>query len=355
MLLLPIICLNFSDIKLKKLNYSNEAIRVIKNNNIENKVINNNYSKTLEIALTSNEFKKDNIDIYLNIKYNNNTNVINQINNLKDIGYNKDEISKIYEKLESNQIDFITNYTYIENLKSYLDYKIFKPENLERYINYKNIENNINLSYKDIILNVNMDLDKAFYDNPNIIKNPDDLLVLVNKYNRLPDNYEAKDLEQIDNRFTVSKMYLNKTAKNAFEEMCSDAKSINLIITAISTYRTKDYQKKLYDKYIETKGIEYAEKYSARPRHSEHETGLAIDVRGGLSSYTLFENTEEYKWIKQNAHTYGFIIRYEKNKESITGYNYESWHLRYVGNEVASYIHKHKITFEEYHAMFLNN
>jgi len=346
---------NYTNQKLIRLNYSKEAIRVIKNNNIENKVLNNKYSKTLDIALTSSEFDIENLDIYLNIEYSNNKNIIKQINTFDDLGYTKIEIAKIYEKLEDEEIDFLTNYTYIDNLKTYLDYKIFKTENLERYINYKNREKNSNLSYKDIILKVNMDLDKNFYDNPKIIDNPDDLLVLVNKYNKLPDDYQPKDLEQIDSEFTVSDMYLNKSAKNAFEEMCSDAKSINLIIKAISTYRTKEYQQKLYNNYVITKGLEYAEQYSARPRHSEHETGLAVDVRGGLTSYTLFENTEEYKWVKQNAHRYGFIIRYQKDKEKVTGYNYESWHLRYVGSNVATYIYKHNITFDEYYAMFLDN
>lgn len=346
---------NSSSAKLSRLEYSKSAIKAIKKNNIEDEVLKNDYSKTLEVAVITKEFDKDNLDIYLSVKYNNSDNITKQINSLAYLGYNKNEIGKIYEKLEDEEIDFLTNYTYIDNLKSYLDYEIFKAENLDRYINYKNKEENADLSYKDIILKVNMDLDKEFYDNPKTIENTDDLLVLVNKYNKLPDDYEAKDLEQIDSKFTVSDMYLNKTAKNAFEEMCSDAKSINLIIKAVSTYRTKNYQQKLYNDYVNTKGLQYAEDYSARPRHSEHETGLAVDVRGGLSAYTLFENTEEYKWVKQNAHTYGFIVRYQEDKEAITGYNYESWHLRYVGKNVATYIYEHDITFDEYHAMFLDN
>lgn len=346
---------NSTSAKLSRLEYSKTAIKAIKKNNIDDEVLENKYSKTLEIAVTTKDFKKENLDIYLNTKYNNNKDITKQINTLVSIGYDKKEIKNIYEKLENEEINFITNYTYIDNLKSYLDYKIFKPENLERYVNYKNKEENSNLSYKDIILKVNMGLDKEFYDNPKTVEKPDELLVLVNKYNKLPDNYEAKDLEKIDGKFTVSEMYLNKTAKNAFESMCSDAKSINLIIKAVSTYRTKEYQQKLYNDYVNTRGLKYAEDYSARPRHSEHETGLAVDVRGGLSAYTLFENTEEYKWVKQNAHTYGFIIRYQEDKEDITGYNYESWHLRYVGIDVATYIYEHNITFDEYYAMFLDN
>ena len=344
---------NSTTFKLSNLNYSKQAIKVIKDNNIEDEVLNNKYSKTLEVALTSSDFKKENLDIYLNTKYDNNINVAKQINSLVALGYTKDDIGTIYEKLEDEEIDFLTNYTYVDNLKSYLDYKIFKIENLDRYVEYKNREENKELSYKDIVLKVNMNLDKPFYDNPKTIENPDDLLVLVNKYNKLPDDYIPKDLEKIDSKYTVSEMYLNKRAKEPFEEMCTDAKSVNMIIKAVSTYRTKDYQSKLYNDYVKTNGLKYAEDFSARPRHSEHETGLAIDVRGGLSSYTLFENTEEYKWVKQNAHNYGFIIRYQENKEEITGYHYESWHLRYVGKEVATYIYENDITFDEYYAMFL--
>ena len=133
-------------------------------------------------------------------------------------------------------------------------------------------------------------------------------------------------------------MLLNKEAKENFEEMCTDAKSINLIIKAISAYRTKEYQTNLYNDYIEDKGFEMAESFSARPRHSEHETGLAIDVASGTNSYTTFENTEEYKWIKQNAQNYGFIVRYKKEYENVTGYKFEAWHLRYVGVELAKAI-----------------
>ena len=345
---------NSDERKLSRLNYSKNAINVIKKNNIESEVLKNEYSKTLEVALTSDNFDKKNLEIYINTKYNNNKNITKQINKLSSLGYDKNDIGKIYEKLENEEIDFLTNYTYIDNLKSYLDYKIFKVENLERYINYKNKSENASLSYKDIILKVNMNLDKDFYDNPKIVENPDDLLVLVNKYNKLPDDYEAKDIKQIDSKYTVADMYLNERAKEPFEEMCTDAKSVNMIIKAVSAYRTKDYQNKLYNDYVKSNGFNYAENFSARPRHSEHETGLAVDIRGGLSAYTLFENTEEYKWVQQNAHNYGFIIRYQKEKESITGYHYESWHLRYVGKEVANYIYKHNITFDEYYAMFLD-
>ncbi len=344
---------NSVDKKLERLNYSKEAIKEIKDNKLEATILKQKYSKTLDTALTSKDFDKKNLELYFNIKFNNSKDFIKNINQLAEIGYDDKEINKIFSKVNNKEVNYLTNYTYISDLKNYLDYKIFKTENLERYIKYR--DENDNLSYKEIILYVNMNLDKAFYDNPKEVTNPDDLLVLVNKYNKLPEEYEAKNLELIDSKYSVKDMKLRKEAKEKFEEMCTDAKSINLIIKAVSAYRDKDYQSNLYNDYVKDKGLKMAEEFSARPRHSEHETGLAVDVMGGPTGYDLFENTKEYEWVKQNAQKYGFIVRYQQEKENITGYHYESWHLRYVGEKVATYIYENDITFDEYYALFLDN
>ena len=87
---------------------------------------------------------------------------------------------------------------------------------------------------------------------------------------------------------------------------------------------------------------------SAKPGHSEHQTGLSIDVEGSNLDYDLFAESKEFNWMKNNAHKYGFILRYPKGKEHITGFKYEPWHYRYVGKDVASYIYKNNITLEEY-------
>ncbi len=341
-----------NNISNNNLYYSKYTINKLKENNILDEVLEYDYSKTLEVALKSNEFDINNLEGYLTIKYNNDKNIISKINMLYKIGYDIETIKIIFKKLSSEEIDYLTNYTYIDNLDSYIDYKIFKVENLDRYINYRNINN---LSFKDIIIRVNLDLDKDFYNNPNIIKNPDDLLVLVNKHNKLPDDFIVKNIKQIDSKYTVSDLFLRKDAKESFEEMCSDAKSIGLFIKAVSAYRNNEYQEKLYNDYVLKNGINNADTFSARAGYSEHETGLSVDVQGGKLGYNMFHETEEYKWIKENAHRYGFIIRYEKEKEDITGYKYESWHLRYVGNSVAEYLYKNKLSLDEYYALFLDN
>ena len=143
-------------------------------------------------------------------------------------------------------------------------------------------------------------------------------------------------------------MQLVDIAKEAFESMSDDAKKEGMNIIAMSSYRSYDYQVNLYNNYVKTDGKEAADTYSARPGYSEHQTGLAVDVYNLELPYTSFEKTEEFNWMQENAHKYGFILRFPKDKVDITGYQYEAWHYRYVGKEVAKYIHNHNMTLEEY-------
>lgn len=339
---------NSNDYKLKQLKYSDTAIKIIERENIEKKVLKNEYSKTLEIALIKNEFDYNNLDLYFNMDYINKDDYIEKLNILSKLGYDLSEIKFILKNINYSDLDYITNNEYISNLKDYLKYKYFKISNLNRYIDYRN---NNNLDIQNVILNVNMNLDKEPYEYYNTITDTENILILVNKYNKLPDNYEPNDLNKINSNNSIRELYLKKEACDAFELMCNDAKTLGLNIIAISSYRTKEYQKNLYNDYVNRNGVTKADTYSARPRFSEHETGLALDVMGSNKNYTKFAYTNEYEWVKENAYNYGFIIRYPENKEDITKYIYESWHLRYVGKDVAKYIYDNNLTLEEYLAL----
>lgn len=190
-------------------------------------------------------------------------------------------------------------------------------------------------------------LNNDFYKNISIIENPDDLLVLVNKNNKLYENFIPNNLEVINLNYAIGKKLLRNDAKEAFEKLCKDAKKLGYDIKAESTYRDYYYQEKLYNNYVKEYGNIYADNCSARPGHSEHQTGLAVDVRGSTSDYNDFEKTEEFIWMMNNAHKYGFILRYPKGKEHITGFKYEPWHYRYIG-ECAKEIYQKKLTLEEY-------
>lgn len=180
-----------------------------------------------------------------------------------------------------------------------------------------------------------------------LTKNPNDYLVLVNKNNKLPKDYIPKDLEQINTKYSNSKQYMRSKAKQAFESMAKDIEKYNLKIIAVSTYRSYEYQDKLFNNYVKEKGIKYANRCSAEAGFSEHQTGLAVDIANITLDYDNFDKTDEFNWVKENAHKYGFIMRYQKNKEDITGYKYEPWHYRYVG-DIAEYIYNTDLTFEEY-------
>lgn len=158
-----------------------------------------------------------------------------------------------------------------------------------------------------------------------------DGVLIANKKIPLPSDYAPSDLE------TVGSEELTSEAVKQFNKMKEGAKKEGLTLTAISGYRSFDRQTELYNQYVERDGKAEADKYSARPGHSEHQTGLTIDVLDG-GSHELendFAETETGKWVKKNAHKYGYITRYEKGEEDVTGYQWESWHLRYIGEDKA--------------------
>ena len=144
----------------------------------------------------------------------------------------------------------------------------------------------------------------------------------------------------------------SKDARAAFNEMAAAASLEGFHFTAFSTYRSFEYQTDLYQRYVDQDGVEEADRYSARPGYSEHQTGLAFDI-GEVDQQqdwasSRFGETEAGRWIAKNAHRYGFIMRYPDGKEPVTGYMYEAWHFRYVGLEIAEEIYKKKSTLEEY-------
>lgn len=174
--------------------------------------------------------------------------------------------------------------------------------------------------------------------------------------NRLPEEPTVIDGVLIASKvFPLPKTYNpgeSKEARAAFERMAADAKKEGIPLHAFSTFRSYDYQVGLYDRYVKRDGQAAADTYSARPGYSEHQTGLAFDIGAvgeeGHYARNSFATTKAGIWVRDNAHRYGFIMRYPEGKEHITGYMYESWHFRYVGETIASDIYKRGITLEQY-------
>lgn len=233
----------------------------------------------------------------------------------------------------------------LKNIDQKVNY--FNNEYIDRYLNYQ--KKHKDLSIKQVIIDVNIGIDKPYYTNTKEARDINEIYILVNKYNYLKEDYIPDNLEDISLEYARSGMQLVKEAKDAFESLAKDAKKENLSIIAMSSYRSYKYQDALYKRYEKEDGKKAADTYSGRPGHSEHQTGLAVDVYNGVEDYTNFENTKEFTWMQENAHKYGFILRFPKDKTDQTGYEYESWHYRYVGKDIATYIKKKKICFEEYY------
>ncbi|AIY07036.1 peptidase M15 [Planococcus sp. PAMC 21323] len=161
-------------------------------------------------------------------------------------------------------------------------------------------------------------------------------ILIVNKQYGLPSNYNPG---------------VNKLAQKAIDAMVLEAKKQEVGLTAFSTFRSYNRQKELYNNYVRKNGVAEANRFSAKPGYSEHQTGLAFDLGGSNQSQWLKESfaaTKEGKWLAANAHQYGFILRYPKGKEKITGYMYEPWHYRYIGSELAPKVKNSGKTLEEY-------
>ena len=229
----------------------------------------------------------------------------------------------------------------------------YKKENNKRYLAYQ--KENPDLSTENIVTYVNIGIDQPYYTNTKPSKNLNTILILVNKYNYVTEDYVPENLEPLNTIYARSGMQLVKEAKEAFENMSQKAKEEGLNIIAMSSYRSYDYQVNLYNNYVKTDGKEAADTYSARAGYSEHQTGLAVDVYNQELPYTSFEETEEFNWMQENAYKYGFILRFPKDKVDITGYQYEAWHYRYVGIKAAEYIHNHNLTLEEYYVKKVEN
>ncbi|MBU9673803.1 D-alanyl-D-alanine carboxypeptidase family protein [Planococcus sp. CP5-4] len=168
-----------------------------------------------------------------------------------------------------------------------------------------------------------------------------------------PGKY-VEDILIVNKKYALPSTYnpgVNATAKKALDAMIADAKKQSVTLKITSSYRSYWYQNTLYNNYVEKHGKAKADRFSARPGHSEHQTGLAFDL-GGVNQAHWFEesfaNTKEGKWLASNAHKYGFHLRYQKGKEDITGYMFEPWHFRYIGEANATKIKTSGKTLEEY-------
>lgn len=185
------------------------------------------------------------------------------------------------------------------------------------------------------------------------LTDPASMWVIVNKQRPLsPKTYKPATLRTPNMGVESSNMQVNDQMATALETMASAAATEGINLSVVSAYRSYDSQVSIYNSEVQAYGQTQADRESARPGYSEHQSGWAADLgakSGKCRIAACFADTAEGKWLAANAYKYGFIIRYAVNKESITGYMYEPWHVRFIGTDLSTEMHKQNVkTLEEF-------
>ena len=269
-------------------------------------------------------------------------------------GYDKESTNYLL-KLDNEKKNYILKIDYNSDIKNILSEKYFIWENLDNYITYHS--ENEDKSFTDVIAIVNVKANNNWYDE-DVIKETDISLkekMLVNKFNYLPEGYDDDlDISNIKNWYAYGNCQILTEVYDEYISMYNAAKEDGMDLVINSGFRTNKEQTELYKDMDKTRGREYADKYAARPGFSEHETGLALDIfTPDYATTSTFENSEEYEWLINNSYKYGFILRYPKDKEYLTGYAYDSWHFRYVGRDLAKKVYESGLTYDEYYAYYI--
>lgn len=327
--------------------YTNNALNAMQEYNVYDDISKNDYSKTVEVMLESNNFKTEYLNSYYEIDYASIDDFTTIINTFLDKNYNSEEINYIIRDYKEN-INILLNMEYV-NMLQFKDISNFDINKLERYVNYQK-ENDYDI--KTVVTYVNIGLDQKGYSVYVSYNDEEaqDLTILVNKYHKLPDDYEPTDLVSLSYN---SSYKLRKEAAEAFEKLTSAGLIDNVIFYPFSVYRSYETQNVLYSRYKARDGEAKADTYSARPGFSEHQLGLAVDVRSNTLSDNL--TNKDYEWMLNNSYKYGFIVRYPKGKQHITQFMEEPWHLRYLGVDLATKVHESGLTYDEYYDLYMEN
>lgn len=337
--------------ELKSLGYSEDSAKSIIFKFKYSYIMDIGENKTLNKAFESDDYIKENLDSYAKIDYQNQKHLISNINKLLDKGYSVNEINLIISRGDDKSVSDFVKRDKVKYIEEFLAVDFAKLENLDRYVLYQEKEND---DAKTTVLYVNMDFDKEDYIDPLVIDDFDDY-VLVNKHRQLSSKYIPDDLVKIKDEYvkTDCEIEIERNVAKAFYDMAEAAKDDGMELMVSSGYRSYKDQEEITNTYLELYGQKYVDNYVAKPGFSEHQTAMSLDVAS--KSVDTFVNSDEYVWMMDNAYKYGFILRYPKSKEDITGYKCEAWHYRYVGKKIAKYIKEHNITYDEYYVMFLDD
>ena len=366
LLLLLCACTN----KYKELGYSSKAVKIINSLSEKDQVFFSEYDNNLSLILNNDSFDINNFDNYrLFSKYLDADLIVGLVNDgtisssnyglVKSLSKIEDfDGSKLKEYLSlSKDIKDSQTVVYLVNNNINADKKIVSELIKDKGYIYKNIENylkyqNDKETIRELVEYVNT-LNYLRYYEDNFYADPDKYgtEVLVNKFYYLGESYVPNDLVELGSYGYGS---LRKVAYDAYVKMYEAAKKDGVSFYVTSSYRSYETQVKLYNKYLEIDPQEKVDIYSARPGFSDHQTGYTVDILKSGYDFSNFYKSDASKWLALNAYKYGFICRYPEGLEQATGYEYEPWHYRYVG-DIATKVYESNLSYDEFFAKYIED
>lgn len=317
--------------RLSSLGYTRTSVEAIVEQKLSKEILKREYSNALDINLSKGHKVKDHLELYYV-----NTEVDEKLIQLNDKllekGYAESDLLLGFGSLKYREMCPLLVLNNVTDMNAYIQ---------DVLIN-RNVENSF-ISDKFSI----------YYDRSIEVEDPSDLTVLVNKYHHIPKDY-VPELVQVSVQYASSGVTLRADAYEAFRSMVKAMKNDGLVGIYISSgYRSYEKQEGIYNRNVASKGQDWTDRYSARPGSSEHQLGLAVDVTATANPSADFSTSKEYEWLLDHAHEYGYILRYTQENDSVTGYDYEPWHYRYLGVELATKVYESQLTYDEYYELYL--
>lgn len=284
---------------------------------------------------------------------------------LLQLGYSDEATKLILDKLSDEEEKKIISLGYNEFIPNFLSTKYFMFKNLDGYLDqvitkdedFFKYHGTEGYDYEKIVSLVNVHRNIDYYEAGLKTDFSKEYGIIANKYYSLGEDYEPDDLVDVDIKYYYGDAKkIRKEVYDAFIEMWNAAYEEGIYLIVISGYRSAAHQKEVYEQYKSDKGTKYADSIAARAGYSEHQTGLSLDIYSKeCTSQSKFHESKSYEWLINNSYKYGFVLRYPKDKQDITGYNYESWHYRYLGKDLAKKVYDSNLTYDEYYAYYMEN
>lgn len=325
---------------LKKLGYKSDEITAIREQKLARTLLDNEYySEYLATSIKEGTVNTDYLSLYTVISINGSLNEKDFLlyNRLLDKGYTEDQLLNLFKDLYFYEMTPLLVFDYQYNEMTYIEDC---------------------LSHRDVNSTTHFELSNDYYtEYANSIAVPDitNTNMLVNKTYYLPEDYVPENVTELSNYYAASGRSLAKVAADALAEWCDGGRNVGVIFYATSAYRSYDEQVTIYNNMVTANGQESADALSARPGYSEHQTGLTVDIAATNQESEDFQDTNAYLWTSTNSADYGWILRYPDGKECITGYDFEPWHYRYVGQAIATALSESGLTYDEFYCLYLKD